>query len=77
MKPSRSGAVMRRDVFKLSRMPAGDDAQALAARSEALFSQRQQLLTNLNLDPRPACRKRGSRRDPQPYSAASSGDSGG
>jgi ATP-dependent helicase HrpA len=53
MKPSRSGAVMRRDVFKLSRMPAGDDAQALAASSEALFSQRQQLLTNLNLDPAP------------------------
>jgi len=29
---------MRRDVFKLSRMPAGEDADVLAAASEALFA---------------------------------------
>lgn len=44
---------MRRDVFKLSRMPAGEDAHALAAASEALFARRQQSSANLNLDPAP------------------------
>lgn len=44
---------MRRDVFKLSRMPAGEDADALAAASEALFARRQQSSANLNLNPAP------------------------
>jgi len=44
---------MRRDVFKLSRLPAGEGAQALAARSQALFARRQQLSAKLNLSPAP------------------------
>ena len=44
---------MRRDVFKLSRMPAGEDADALAAASEALFARRQRSSANLNLNPAP------------------------
>lgn len=53
MKSSSSGSVMRRDVFKLSRMPSGDAARDLAASSQALFARRQQASANLNLDPAP------------------------
>ena len=44
---------MRRDAFKLSRMPAGEEAQALTLRSQALLDRRQQSVSKLALDPEP------------------------
>lgn len=39
---------MRRDVFKLARMPQGDKAEALLAASSELLKRRQELAKNLN-----------------------------
>ena len=51
MTASSQAGVMRRDVFKLARMPAGDKADGLTKASAELYSRRQMLANTLDKTP--------------------------